>query len=279
MKYIITGSSGFIGQHLLKRFPKRNVVTIPHIALYDQTKIQALIPQDTAYIYHLAGYGNMAHQREADLIVKANILTLHNLLMATKDIPYKAFVNFSTSSVYGVKNHPMHETNSLEATDYYGVTKACGELIVRAFVNAFDKPVINVRPFSVYGPGEAAYRLIPTIIRCVKNKEPMQLAPGMHDWIYIDDFIEGVLTAQEHVDSFKGKAINVGTGVQSDNYDVIKYLSMFAKKNVNKLPITYIKTLRSFNTWVADNSLLRSFGWINTHTLAEGLKEVYEQSK
>lgn len=279
MKYVITGSSGFIGKYLVDRFPSQNVVTIPHIDLYDQGKLKQLIPEDTTHIYHLAGFGNMAYQKEADLIVKANILGLHNLLMVTKDIKYKAFIYFSSSSVYGVKNHPMHETNSWEATDYYGLTKAAGELIMKAFVNLYDKPVIAVRPFSVYGPGEADFRLIPTIIQCIKHSKPIQLAPGMHDWIYIDDFLEGVMVAQHYINDLKGKAVNIGTGQQYDNFDILKYLCMFSRRNINRLPVTYIENLRSFNSWVADNSLLRSLGWVQTYSLSEGLKKCWRYYK
>jgi len=231
------------------------------------------------YIYHFAGYGNMAWMPDSHEMIQANIINLYNLLLATGDTDYKAFINASSSSVYGDKKHPMHETNSLEATDWYGITKIAGELLIRAYVSQYLKPVISVRPFSVYGPGENALRFIPTAIHCVKYNEPMQLAPGKHDWIYIDDFLEALLLVQEYAKDLKGKAVNIGSGQQYDNYDIVKYLAMFAKKNVNLLPITNIKSLRSRDNWVADNSLLKSFGWIQHYSLSEGLKKTYDSFK
>jgi nucleoside-diphosphate-sugar epimerase len=273
----VTGASGFIGQHLLTRFPKRNIITIPHKYLASIEPLKKIFENDPPdYIYHLAGFGNMAHQEDEVETVHANVNCLMNLLLASKDFNYKAFINISSSSVYGIKTHPMHETNSLESKTFYGATKIAGELLVRAFVEKYDKPIVNVRPFSVYGPGEASYRLIPTIIRCIKNNEPMPIAPGQHDWIEIEDFLDALMFIQEAAEEYKGKAINVGTGTQYDNYDVLKKLCLIGKiNNPNKLPLTHINNLRSYDTWQADNSLIKSLGWMPKYSLQEGLLKVW----
>lgn len=276
MKYVITGSSGFIGSHLQRKFPKRNIITIPHSKLYNMTELANLIPEDTLYIYHCASYGNMANHKEFDLIVKANVLTTHNLLMATQNIDYKALVYLSSSSVYGEKDHPMHETNSLEPLDYYGCSKVATEYLIRAFVENTEKPVVIARPFSVYGQGEAEYRFIPTVIRSIQTGEKMKLAHGMHDWVYIEDFIDGLMYIQEVAKEYKGKAINVGTGQQNDNYDVVKILSDITGVSFESLDIEHIDHMRTKNSWVADNTLLRSIGWSVKHSLREGLVRTYE---
>lgn len=277
MHYLISGANGFIGSNLAKRFPKRNVIAIPHQDLYNYQKIRSYIPDDKdLFIFHCAAYGNMAHQVDPDPIIRANIIATQNMLTATRNVNYKAFVYLSSSSVYGIKNHPMHETNSLEARDFYGITKMCAELLIRAFVHKFDKPIVIARPFSVYGPREADFRFIPTIIKCIKHSQPMNLAHGMHDWIYIDDFIDGLMYLMENASNLRGKAVNVGTGVQYDNYEVVQELCQLAGVTLDSLPITHVANIRSVDCWVADNTLLRSLGWAFTHSLREGLKKTYE---
>lgn len=273
MIFWLTGSNGFLGKHLIKQFGKRHIICIPHEELYSIKFLQELPQPDV--IYHMAGYGNMAHQKEPEKIVQANVTALHTLLFALKDTPFKAFINASSSSVYGVKDHPMHETNSLDATDYYGITKTIGELMIRSYVQEFNKPIVSARLFSVYGEGEADFRFIPTVIRCIKKKEPMNLAPGMHDWIYIDDVINALLLLQENAKELQGKSVNIGTGIQYDNYDIVRKLCDIAHVDIRKLPITHLNSLRSRNCWVADNTLLRSLVWIPKFSLQEGLTNVW----
>jgi len=277
MNIYLVGGNGFIGKHLQKRLPKRNTILIPYTYCNDVNPLDMLFEQRPPdYIFNLASYGNMAHQDDEVEMIHANCMRLMNLLLASKKYDYKALINFSSSSVYGVKKHPMHETNSLEANTFYGVTKIAGELLVRAFVEKYNKPVVNVRPFSVYGENEAPFRFIPTLIRCIKNKEPMKLAPGMHDWIYVQDLIDALMIVQENAKDLKGKAVNIGTGIQCDNYEVLKKLCNIAKlKNPNILPIEHIQNMRSYDTWVSDNSLIKSFGWLPAHSLQEGLEKVW----
>ncbi len=275
MKIWITGGGGFIAGHLRKRFPKPNTC-IPHRKLKDIVWLQKLAEtKSPSAIYHFAAYGNMAYQKNEYQMVESNIFYLWNLLSATKNCNYRVFINCSTSSVYGDKNHPMHETNSLEAKDFYAITKICGELLVKAFVEKYDKPVVNIRPFSVYGPGEASFRFIPTIIQCIREKKPMKLAPGMHDWIYMEDLLDGIMAVQERVKDVKGLAVNLGTSTQLDNYDIFRHLCMLSNTDPNTLPVEHIRSLRSKDCWVADNSLLHCLGWTQKYSLIDGLKEVY----
>jgi nucleoside-diphosphate-sugar epimerase len=128
----------------------------------------------------------------------------------------------------------------------------------------------------VYGPGEADYRFIPTVIRCIKKNEPMKLAPGMHDWIYVEDLIDAIFAVQEGINDVKGLAVNIGTGTQYDNYDVVKHLAMLAKVDMNKLKIEHIKSLRSKDSWVADNSLLHRLGWVQQTSFIDGLTKLWK---
>lgn len=277
MRILISGANGFLGKHLANNFPKRNVTAIPRHLLYNFNKLKKFVElENPTFIFHCASFGNMAHQLDPLQTVSANINTTLNLMMASNNVDYKAFIYLSSSSVYGDKRHPMHETNSLDAISFYGCSKISAEYIIRAYVDRYNKPVAIARPFSIYGPYEADYRLIPTIIRCIKNKEPMKMAPGMHDWIYVDDVISGLMAMQENINIIKGKAVNIGTGFQWDNYEVLKHLCYIAKVDPATLPIENIGFMRSYLMWQADNTLLRSFGWKQQYSLSDGLLKCWE---
>ena len=100
------------------------------------------VPKTVEYIIHLAAYGNHYFQTKDTKIYKANVRLLFRLLMASKDMPYKGFINVSTTH------------HNLESGSWYGSTKAAGEYLVRAFVAQNNKPVINIRPYSIYGERE-----------------------------------------------------------------------------------------------------------------------------
>jgi nucleoside-diphosphate-sugar epimerase len=265
-KILVTGSSGFLGTHLVDALQKRGdeVVKIPHKFLDDPLELEVLclFEEPFDYIFHLAAYGNMIHQQEMTKIFMANLWGTFDLLKATKDIPYKAFINISTSSV----NLP-HQT-------MYSVTKRGAEELCKAFVNEYAKPIVSIRPFSIYGPGEASHRFIPTVFRSCMNGEPMTLSPdGVHDWTYIDDMVKTMIGAAEAVAMSEiFDTIECGTGVATTNRQVVDLIEKITGKKAN---ITGVGIPRAFDRgdWKAED--------VNKDfiQLEEGLQKYYDSIK
>src|SRR5437764_810167 len=65
------------------------------------------------------------------------------------------------------------------------------------FHQVYRTPVVAVRPFMTYGPGQRAHKLIPYVTQALLRGEAPKLSSGTRpvDWIYVDDVIDGVLTA------------------------------------------------------------------------------------
>ena len=269
MRALITGASGFVGEHLSKRLSKMGweLCLLPREQLESGKKINF----EADYIFHLAAYGQMIHQRDdVDEIYNTNVNKLLKLLKATNHIKYKGFINIGTSSEYGKKARLMKEKDLLEPDFFYASSKAAGTLLCLAWAKTFNKPIVTVRPFSIYGPGEAEFRFIPTIIRSGIESREIKLTEGVHDWIYIQDFIDALLIAAKNIKKIRGGIVNVGTGKQYTNKQVLKLLS----NNIKPLRYTESK-MRPNDTkvcWRADNSLLRSLGWKQKYTLAQGLE-------
>jgi nucleoside-diphosphate-sugar epimerase len=275
-KYIILGSNGFVGRRLVDRLLNldQEVRLIPrdmYCSYYDLKEyIEAVNPD---YIINCAAYGNMAHQKEVDAIYEVNVMNPLRLLEATKDVKYKSLILIGSSSEYGSKSERMSELDMCETNTFYGASKVAQTYLARAFKKQHKKPITVIRPFSIYGPGEADFRFIPTIIRSIKTGEQFNLVKEpSHDWIHIDDFIDGLLIAtKNNVD-----ILNIGTGKEYSNIEVVEMLEEIAKMKAN---YNEVKQLRGFdsNYWVADNSLLKDLGWHQSHSLLEGLKDCYEK--
>lgn len=247
---LLSGASGFIGKHLSTHLKKKGygVVPIPREALYQQDTLRALWDKTKPqYVIHCAAAGNMVGRFQTDrnhTTLIANTLPLFTILEVSRDMPVAGIVNFSSSSVY-----LPHQT-------VYSATKKAGEALCKAYYDEYEIPVLSVRPFSVYGPGEANFRFIPTIFRSCLTGEAMALDPSaVHDWIYIQDVVTRVSSLLPNADTFTGGVFDIGTGESVANNTLITLVEELTKK---KATITETRRLRSFDTrnWASQLPLM-----------------------
>lgn len=274
----ISGLSGFIGSHMSLALQKEGykVVPITRDQLLSAEKLQILFAEYTPeIIIHAGAYGNHGMQQDDAQTVVTNIFGTFNLLEASKDVPYKAFINFSTSSVYGRKYETMKETDFLEPDTFYAATKASAEYLARAFADKYTKPIVNVRPFSIFGEGEADWRFIPTAIRHMLEGTTMSFVSfPQHDWLYVEDFVSGVLAIIPRAYELKGESINIGSGIARTNKEVIADLTYIADKGL-KTEDSYIEPKHHSPVWVANTTKIQSIGWHPSIGFEEGLKRTY----
>jgi len=242
--YLITGAGGFIGACLARRLIENNENV--HILLKKATntwRIQDIIHKVTVHmsdlsdlqrlreiiadikpdiIYHLATCGAYSYQNAPDSIINTNILGTWNLLKATSQINYELFVNTGSSSEYGFKKNPMKETDLLEPASYYAVTKSSQTLLCSYIARLEKKPMVTLRPFSVYGPYEEQTRFVPVLLKSIYCNEKINLvSPKIaRDYIYVDDIVDAYLSI-DRLKKFPGEIFNIGTGVQSTIKDMV----------------------------------------------------------
>ena len=277
-RHLLTGASGFIGQHLAKMLTElgHQVIALPRELLLDPPSLQAFLAERKPdYVFHLAAYGNKYDQQDERQIVEVNIIGTFNLLESSQHLPLKAFINVGSSSEYGTKSKPMVETDSLDTNTFYGASKASSALLCRAFATKYNRPVVTARPFSIYGEGDDPKHFIPTAIKAFKEGEELKLAKGVHDWTHVEDLAEGLLIVAKNAEELKGMAVNIGTGLQTTNYEVVSLL-----RQTSGLPgnVKHVDLLRSYDNttaWVADNSLIKSLGWVPQHKLETDLERMY----
>lgn len=225
--YCISGASGFIGQAITKRLKddRHIVVSIRRDQLQNVELLEAFFDTHKPdEIIHLASYGNHYFQTDGKATILANVLYTYNLLKAS-----------GKTKVYNVSSSSV----MLRDRTLYSITKLCGEQLANLFPSA-----INIRPYSVFGPGEADHRFIPTVIRCLMDGREMMLDEfATHDWIYIDDFISALLNGEQEI----------GTGVKHSNLKIVRILEKISRK---KLKYKRAK-LRSYDNpnWVCPNGV------------------------
>lgn len=216
------------------------------------------------YIIHCAAYGNMYEQENELECIKANVNNLANMLFSSHHIHYKAFINFSTSSV-GLPYETM-----------YSATKASGEKIVKAYVNKHNKPVCSVRPFTVVGPGEQKEHLIPTLIRRAILKEPVFFVKDpVHDFIHIKDLCRAIQIILDKIDKAQGKTIDIGRGVSVKNEYIKTLVEQYTEKTIKTNEVQSMRPYDNLN-WKADTTVLKSFGWVPEYDVTEIIREMVE---
>lgn len=269
---LITGATGFLGKSLLEKVcEENNVWCINRNDIIIKEEVEQFNPD---YIYHFA-----AEIYDDSKMMESNILLTYNLLEATKDIPFKSFVNVGSSSEYGLKKNPMKESDVLVPRTMYEATKGSATLLCQSYATIYDKPIVTVRPFSVYGNHEKDHRFIPTLFKSFMEKTPISISPGVHDFIYIDDFIDAILTVSKSDPSIiKGDIVNIGYGKQWSNKQVYEMMKNIFQHDID---VNFIEgKLRIFDTtesWVADISKLKDkYKYFPKYDLEAGLKELYK---
>lgn len=240
MNYCISGLSGFIGQAVSKYLLEKGeaVHGIPR-GLTIEILVPYLVLCDTDYIINMASYGNhYDYQKDFRQMVETNIMGTYNLLEAAKSIDYKLFYHVSASSI---------------SPSYYYETKLCGERLA----GMYEKTIVSI-PYSVYGPGEANHKFIPTVIRALFSGESLTVDENAtHDWILVTDLVKALLAGETEL----------GTGIKTTNKEIIRMLEDISGKKLN-----YITgKLRSY-----DNDNWKASKGVPHMDIYDGLKLTYE---
>src|SRR3989338_940713 len=296
----ITGAGGFIGANLTRSLIKNdyNVYILSHttnlswrlkdisnlitVHIGDITSFksleQALQKTKPDYIIHLATYGAYHYQTDLKKIIKVNIEGTENLLEASRNISYKCFINTGSSSEYGRKDKPMRENDFCDPVSYYGLTKLATTHLCKVFAQINDKPIVTLRLFSAYGPFEEPTRFIPTVARSIILKKTINLTPEnqRHDFIYTDDVSNAYLHALQKGLKIKGKTLNIGTGKEYTNDEIIQKLFKVTNKKTRVKKGAYTKRTWDSSHWVADISYAKKMlEWKPAYTIDKGLHTAY----
>ncbi len=196
------------------------------VASYRQ--LERALEQDYDFVYHLAAeFGRINGEEYYDTLWTTNVIGTRNLLELQKRKKFK-LIFASSSEIYGDKHREILSediplNHSIIQHNDYAVTKWVNEIQIMNFEKRFGNPVVRLRFFNAYGPGEYYhnYRSVVCLFAYrALHRLPYDVYLGYHRvFMYIDDFIP---TLSNVVDNFiPGEVYNIG----GDEFRSVKEMS------------------------------------------------------
>ncbi|SHJ49483.1 dTDP-glucose 4,6-dehydratase [Hathewaya proteolytica DSM 3090] len=309
-RILLTGGAGFIGTKLCSMLHGNN-----EILIYDNLNRNAikktnllqcenvnLVKGDILDINHLKSVVDefkpnivihLAAIAGIDTVIKnpvktmqVNMIGTYNVLEVLKDNMdgLERVIDFSTSEVFGSYAYKVNEKSTTnlapvgEARWTYSISKLAGEHLAHSYYKEYNMPVVTVRPFNIYGPGQVGEGAIHEfVVRAIKNEQIQIHGDGdqIRSWCYIDDFVKGIVLCIETKEAI-GQAFNIGnprcTITISMLAEVIKRISD-SRSEIKYVPKNYVDVELRIPSIDKAKEILE---YEPQYDLTKGLKETIE---
>lgn len=229
MKILVTGTAGFIGNHLALRLLERGdeVIGIDNLNDYydvnlkkarlarildhkNYTDIRAdIVDRDTMTllfrqhqpqrVVNLAAQAGVRYSIENPYAyIDSNIIGFLNILEGCRHQQVEHLVYASSSSVYGAnESMPFSVHDNVDhPLSLYAASKKTNELMAHTYSNLYQLPTTGLRFFTVYGPWGRPDMALFLFTKAILADEPVKVFNyGKHrrDFTYIDDIVEGII--------------------------------------------------------------------------------------
>ena len=239
-QFMITGGSGFIGAYVAelllaqkasrvvlfdKVMNESNVaglrrdsrVTFVEGDLLDSDALQKA-SRGVNGIFHMAVLPLGPCDKDPQLALEVNIRGTFCVVQEAIRSGVGKLVYSSASSVYGDTLAVMDEQHVLNARSMYGVSKLCGELLLRPFESKL--PFAVVRYMNVYGPRQVG-GLIPAVLGKIRAGQAPAIngdGSASFDFVHVRDVARCTVLAMSS--DVSGEAFNVGSGTEVTVKDI-----------------------------------------------------------
>lgn len=308
-KVLVAGGAGFMGSNLIERLLElgADVTATLHgkSAVIKDARIAYLtgdlrnpeqcrqVVKDIDYVFMCAANTSGAKVMATTPLVHLtpNLLMNMNMLEASYEAGVEKFLFVSSNAVYPLTDFAVKEddvTNEFYKS-YHIVAwmKRFTEIVCDMYATKIQKPMktVVVRPGNLYGPRDKfdweKSKVIPALIRrAVERHSPFVVwGDGMDlkDFLYIDDYIEGMLSAMEKLDEFQ--PVNIASGRPVTIRDVLS--TILRASDYEDAPVEYDTTKPTMiPKRLIDISLAKkTLGWEPKVSLQDGIQRTVDWYK
>jgi UDP-glucuronate 4-epimerase len=258
MRFLVTGSAGFIGGHVATELLEdgHSVTGVDSITDYYDTAIKRRntrrlerhdgfrsVEADLATadlddlmagadaVVHLAGQPGVRLSWDAGFptYVERNVVASQRVLEAARRTGVPRVVLASSSSVYGNADaYPTAESAPTRPFSPYGVTKLAMEHLAQAYVDNWRLPVVMLRYFTVYGPAQRPDMGMHRFIAHAAAGTPVPVygdGEQVRDFTYVGDAAHATVLAATAGDLAPGTVLNVAGGSSATVNEVLRLVA------------------------------------------------------
>ena len=218
MNVLVTGSSGFIGKHLVRALLERGdavrVLARPGSKLGNMDGVTqmpgrleeydvAAAAEGCSVVYHLAGLTRAPNESE---FLLANAIGTHEAARGARAVGARfVYVSSQAAAGTGTLEHPRRSEDEAKPLSPYGKSKLEGERLTRKVANLEH---VIIRPSGVYGPGDKDFLF--AFQAAAKGFFPVlgNRARGI-TLIHVRDLLHAIIIAGEHASAI-GKTYFAG---------------------------------------------------------------------
>lgn len=232
MRAVITGGTGFIGSWLagsllaegwevatVARGSGGERLGVEHYAVsVEDTAVRGAIrPGDV--VVHLAALGSDGLSFSDPFSYgRTNAFGTLNVLEGCR-LAGARFVLVSTQRVYASHPGPLDEDSALDPQSPYGYSKVAAETWARMYGRLCGVPVVILRVFSAYGPGQLVESGTSGVVsiftrRALAGEELIVHGCQYRDFVYVSDVAKGIRAAMT-AEAGSSPVYNIGSGVKT----------------------------------------------------------------
>ena len=242
---LVIGASGFVGGYLVRELESAGhsvcQANYPEYDLLNPSAMENAVKQAAPdYVVNLAAISSVGESwknpvQTLDVNVKG---TLHLLDAIQQFAPHAKTLLIGSAEEYAPKNSPLSETDPLEASNPYGISKIAQENFAELYRKKFGMKIVCTRSFNHTGIGQTPTFALPSFCKQVaeidKSGKPGKIFVGnlsaVRDFSDVSDVVHVYRELLENENEFT--VYNVGSGISHSVEELLQTIIGFAQVKI-----------------------------------------------